>query len=52
MGDTKSQAEKLADTLLKAPEAKKLKLQVDDKQATADLNAFNAAVRKRPARSR
>ncbi len=48
MGDTKSQAEKLADTLLKAPEAKKLKLQVDDKQATADLNAFNAAVRKAP----
>ncbi|MFH8336970.1 phage tail tape measure protein [Streptomyces sp. AM6-12] len=48
MGDTKSQAEKLADTLLKAPEAKKLEVKVDDKQATADLNAFNAAVRKSP----
>ncbi|MFJ6667409.1 phage tail tape measure protein [Streptomyces sp. NPDC091383] len=48
MGDTKTQAEKLADTLLKAPEAQKLKLQVDDKQATADLNAFNAAVKKAP----
>ncbi|MES9522471.1 phage tail tape measure protein [Streptomyces capoamus] len=48
MGDTKRQAEKLADQLLKAPEAKKLKLRVDDKQATADLNAFNAAVKKQP----
>ncbi|MFF4933572.1 phage tail tape measure protein [Streptomyces griseofuscus] len=48
MGDTRQAAEKLADTLLKAPEAQKLKLQVDDKQATADLNAFNAAVKKAP----
>ncbi|MEW2272177.1 phage tail tape measure protein [Streptomyces griseofuscus] len=48
MGDTRQAAEKLADTLLKAPEAQKLKLQVDDKQATADLNAFNAAVKKSP----
>ncbi|MFF5404628.1 phage tail tape measure protein [Streptomyces misionensis] len=48
MGDTKTQAEKLADTLLKAPEAKKLEVKVDSKQATADLNAFNAAVKKAP----
>ncbi|MGW1808247.1 phage tail tape measure protein [Streptomyces sp. NPDC002078] len=48
MGDTAPQAKKLADELLNFPAAKKLKMQVDDKQATADLNAFNAAIKKQP----
>jgi TP901 family phage tail tape measure protein len=48
MGDNKQQAEELADAILKAPDAKKFKFKVDDKQATADLNAFNAAVKKSP----
>lgn len=48
MGDTKTQAQQLADELLKAPEAMKLKVSVDDKQATSDIDAFNAAVRKAP----
>ena len=48
MGDNADQARKLADELLKAPEAKKLQIKVDDKQAQADLNAFNAAVKKQP----
>ncbi|MFD8805558.1 phage tail tape measure protein [Streptomyces sp. NPDC059597] len=48
MGDTKKQAEKLADTLLKAPKAQAMKLRVDDKTAVADLRAFNAAVRRAP----
>lgn len=48
MGDTKTQAEKLANELLKAPEAKKLEVKVDSSQATKDLNAFNAAVKKAP----
>ncbi|MFF7754364.1 phage tail tape measure protein [Streptomyces sp. NPDC007971] len=48
MGDTKKQAEELADAILKAPDAKKFQFKVDDKQAAADLNAFNAAVKKTP----
>ncbi|MEU5596814.1 phage tail tape measure protein [Streptomyces sp. NPDC020298] len=48
MGDTKTQAEKLADEILKAPNAKKFQFKVDDKRATADLSAFNAAVKKSP----
>ncbi|KUN03141.1 hypothetical protein AQI95_24595 [Streptomyces yokosukanensis] len=48
MGDTKKQAEGLADAILKAPDAKKFQFKVDDKQAASDLNAFNAAVKKSP----
>lgn len=48
MGDTKKQAQALADEILKAPDAKKFKFKVDDKQAVTDLTAFNAAVKKSP----
>ncbi|MGW2720858.1 phage tail tape measure protein [Streptomyces sp. NPDC001492] len=48
MGDTKKQAERLADELLKAPEAKKFQFSVEKKRAEHDLNAFNAAVKKTP----
>lgn len=48
MGDTKKQAQALADEILKAPNAKKLQLSVDDKGAVRDLDAFNAAVKKQP----
>lgn len=48
MGDTDTQAKKLADQLLNFPGAKKLQLSVDKKGAESDLNAFNAAVKKSP----
>jgi TP901 family phage tail tape measure protein len=48
MGDTKKQAQALADELLKAPDAKKLQITVDKKAAESDLNAFNAAVKHTP----
>lgn len=48
MGDTKKQAEALANEILKAPDAKKLKLSVDKTSAEKDINAFNAAVKKTP----
>ncbi|MEU0253288.1 phage tail tape measure protein [Streptomyces sp. NPDC006184] len=48
MGDTRKQAEHLANTLLKTPQAKKLEVKVDSKAARADLNAFNAAVKRNP----
>jgi TP901 family phage tail tape measure protein len=43
---SKKKAEELANQLLKAPPAAKLK--VDKKAAEADLNAFNAAVKRSP----
>jgi hypothetical protein len=48
MGDTRKEAEKLANELLKAPKAKAVKLKVDMKAAEAGLKAFNAAVKKTP----
>lgn len=48
MGDTKKQAQALANELLKAPNAKKFKVSVDKKAAESDLNAFNAAVKRSP----
>jgi hypothetical protein len=48
MGDTKKQAQALANELLKAPNAKKLQVKVDKKAAESDLNAFNAAVKRAP----
>lgn len=48
MGDTKKQAAALADEILKAPDAKKLQISVDGKNAVRDLAAFNAAVKKAP----
>ncbi|MEV7389632.1 phage tail tape measure protein [Streptomyces sp. NPDC091215] len=48
MGDTKKEAQALADEILKAPDAKKFQFSVDKKGAESDLNAFNAAVKKTP----
>jgi TP901 family phage tail tape measure protein len=46
MGKNRQEAEKLADQLLKPPPA--IKFKVDKKAATADIKAFNAAVKKSP----
>jgi TP901 family phage tail tape measure protein len=48
MGDTKKQAEALANTILKAPNAKKLQISADTAAAKKDVDAFNAAVKKSP----
>ncbi|MEU1445514.1 phage tail tape measure protein [Streptomyces mirabilis] len=48
MGDTKKQAEALANTILKAPNAKKLQISADTAAAKKDVEAFNAAVKKSP----
>jgi TP901 family phage tail tape measure protein len=48
MGDTRKEAEKLANSLLKAPKVPAIKFKVDKKAATADIKAFNAAVKKSP----
>lgn len=48
MGDTKKQAAALADEILKAPDAMKLKVSVDKAGAQKDIEAFNAAVKKSP----
>ncbi|WP_275901606.1 phage tail tape measure protein [Streptomyces sp. S1D4-20] len=48
MGDTKKQAQALADTLLKAPNAKKLQISADTAAAKKDVEAFNSAVKKSP----
>ncbi|TVZ96526.1 phage tail tape measure protein [Streptomyces sp. BK340] len=48
MGDTRAQATKLADELLKAPKAKAVQVKLEKKAAEADLNAFNAALKRSP----
>ncbi|MFF4356908.1 phage tail tape measure protein [Streptomyces sp. NPDC001604] len=48
MGDSAAQAKKLADELLKTPEAMKLQVSVNKAAAQKDIDAFNAAVKKTP----
>ncbi|NUS26138.1 MAG: phage tail tape measure protein [Streptomyces sp.] len=48
MGDTKKQAQALADQILKAPDAMKLQVSVNKAAAQKDIDAFNAAVKKTP----
>jgi TP901 family phage tail tape measure protein len=48
MTGSKEKAQALADTLLKAPNAKKLQISADTAAAKKDVDAFNAAVKKSP----
>ncbi|MDX3343501.1 hypothetical protein PV409_36690 [Streptomyces sp. ME02-6979.5a] len=48
MGLTKTQAEALAKTLLDFPDSKEFKVEMRTEDATADLEAFNAKVKKSP----